>query len=121
MKYIYNSAKFNRKMCEIFEVAYTPSKPDRIQVDKINSIAPVNLGIDIGVVGKEPWNKGKKTGSLSDEHKLALSIAGKSYEKTQEHRKKLSESLKGNKNDIKPKSQEHKEKIRQSILKRKMK
>ena len=121
MKYIYTSAEFDRKLCELFEVNYVPSEMERIQLSKTKSTPPVNLGIDIGVSGKEPWNKGKKTGPLSDDHKTSLSIAAKAYTKTNEHKENLSKALKGNangKNNTKPKSDEHKEKIRQTLLKK---
>ena len=123
MKYIYTSAEFDRKLCELFEVDYVPSEMERIQISKTTSVAPVNLGIDIGVKGKDPWNKGIKTGTLTDEHKQALSIAAKAYTKTDEHRGNLAKALKGNtngKNNTKPKSDEHKEKIRQAILKKRI-
>lgn len=122
MKYIYTSAEFSRKLCELFDVEYVPCEPDRIQVKKIKSVSPVNLGIDIGVKGKDPWNKGKKTGPLSDDHKASLSIAAKAYTKTDEHKDNLSKALQGNtngRNNTKPKSEEHKEKIRQALLRKK--
>jgi hypothetical protein len=124
MKYIYITDKFNQNLCSLFDVEYTPEEMYRIPVEKDNSIMPVNMGIDIGVIGKEPWNKGKKTGSLSTDHKKALSIAAQGYIKSEEHCNKLAKSLKGNQNgkkNTKPKSEEHKEKIRQTLLKRNLK
>lgn len=121
MKYIYTSSKLERNLCNLFEIEYVPAKPERIEIIKTNSIPPINLGIDIGVIGKEPWNKGKKTGPLSEEHKAILSIANKGYIKGEEHRNNLSVSLRGNKNgknNTKPKTPEHREKIRQTLLKK---
>lgn len=121
MKYIYVTDKSNQNLCSLFDVEYAPMEIHRITVEKDSGILPVNIGIDIGVIGKDSWNKGKKTGSLSEDHKKALSIAAQDYTKTEEHRNNLSKALKGNQNgkrNTKPKSEEHKEKIRQSLLKR---
>lgn len=120
MKYIYITDKSNQNLCSLFGVEYTPEEMYRIPVEKDNSIMPVNMGIDIGVLGKDPWNKGKKTGSLSEDHKKALSIAAQDYAKTEEHRNNLAKALKGNqngKNNKKPKSEEHKMKLREVTLK----
>jgi hypothetical protein len=56
-------------------------------LEKLTTISPPNLGIDIGVFGKDPWNKGKKTGPLSESHKNALALAAKSHKRTEEHKK----------------------------------
>ena len=92
MKYLYISAEFDRKLCDIFEVNYFESETTRIPLEKVPSITPCNLGIDIGVLGKDPWNKGKKTGPLTESHKKALSIAAKGYKRTVEHQEKLTAS-----------------------------
>jgi hypothetical protein len=85
MKYVYITAEFNQKMCEIFEVDYTPTDTTRFLLNKTESIMPVNIGIDIGVFGKDPWNKGKNTGPLSESHRKSLSLAAKNYKRTPEH------------------------------------
>lgn len=85
MKYIYTSAEFDQKMCSIFNVDYVEKETTRISLEKITTIKPCNLGIDIGVFGKDPWNKGKKTRPLSESHKKALSLAAKSHKRTEEH------------------------------------
>jgi len=120
MKYIYVKDKFNQNLCSLFGVEYTPMELYRIPVEKNISIMPSNIGIDIGVKGQDPWNKGKKTGSLSEDHKKALSISAQEYTKTEEHRNNLAKALKGNQNgkkNTKPKSEEHKQKLREATLK----
>lgn len=117
MKYVYyTSPAVDKKLCELFDIHYVPSEVQRIEVEveRKTKVSPANLGIDIAVPGKPPWNKGKKTGPLSEEHKKALSIAATGYVKTAEHRRKLSISLAGNKNgkkNTKPKSDEHRRKL----------
>jgi hypothetical protein len=120
MKYIYITDEFNQKMCEAFDIEYHLTNTSRISVSKTESILPSNVGIDIGVPGKAPWNKGIKTGALSAAHKESLSIANKGHIKSAEHRLNLSKSLAGNingKNNTKPKSIEHRQKLRESTLK----
>jgi hypothetical protein len=85
MKYVYITAEFDKKMAEIFNIDYVPSEPVRIPINKVKSIMPSNIGIDIGAVGKDPWNKGKTTGPLSESHRKSLSIAAKKYKRTPEH------------------------------------
>jgi len=120
--YIYITPEFDKKMCEAFNVEYTPKEIQKIKLECTNkSLMPPNIGIDIGVKGKEPWNKGKKTGPLSQEQKDVLSLAAKGYNKTDQHKNNLSTALKGNQNgksNTKPKSDAHKQKIRESILKK---
>lgn len=55
--------------------------------------------------GKSPWNKDKKTGHQSEEHKKNLSEALKGKPHSENHKQKISESLKG-----KHKSEEWKQK-----------
>jgi hypothetical protein len=120
MKYIYATDKFNQNLCSLFDVEYTPMEIYRIPVEKNISIMPSNIGIDIGVKGQDPWNKGKKTGSLSEDHKKALSLSAQEYTKTEEHRNNLAKALKGNQNgkkNTKPKSEEHKQKLKEAAIK----
>ena len=53
-------------------------------------------------MARVPWNKGKKTGPLSEECKRKLSEALMGREFSDEHRQKISDALKG-----KPKSESH--------------
>lgn len=46
-------------------------------------------------LGKIPWNKGKKTGPLSEEHCKNLAISGKGKYFSTERRTNISKSLKG--------------------------
>lgn len=47
--------------------------------------------------GMPPWNKGLKTGPLSEDHKRKCSESGKQKIFTEEHKKNISKSLKGRK------------------------
>lgn len=65
MKYIFNAPTFNQKMCELFNVEDSGDYDD------------FKLPDDTKIL--EPWNKGLKTGSISNEHKQKIS---KSVRKT---------------------------------------
>jgi len=95
----------------------------------------------MGVKGQIPWNKGLKTGALSEEHREKIGISNRGKKRTEQQKKKYSESKMGDSNPIKrmdvrlkvgkslkgrkawnkgkklpPLSDEHKEKIRVSML-----
>jgi hypothetical protein len=121
MEYIYFHDSTNKLLCEVFGIEYHPIESYAIACEPItdNRIPPSNIGIDIGVIGKAPWNKGKKTGPLSEENKKALSIAAKRYTKTEEHKQNLSKALQGNtngKNNTGTKSEAHRQKLREASL-----
>ena len=66
------------------------------------------MGENNPMYGKEPWNKGREMSPLSDEHKNKISLSNKKLNRkmSDEHKKIISETLKG-----KPKSEQHKKKL----------
>lgn len=59
MKYIFNAPTFNQKMCELFDVEDSGNFDD--------------FELPSGVIVSEPWNKGLKTGPITQEHKEKIS------------------------------------------------
>ena len=79
--------------------------------DQKEQIRVRQSGVTNSMFGKEPWNKGKKLGPLTDDHKHKMSQSLKGTVFTEERIKNMSKGMQGI-----PKSEEHKEKIRQSRL-----
>jgi HNH endonuclease/NUMOD3 motif len=51
--------------------------------------------ISLSHMGKPAWNKGMKTGPMSDESRAKMSASGKGRKFSAEHKKRISEALKG--------------------------
>ena len=62
--------------------------------------------------GNIPWNKGKKLGPQSEEHKRKRSESLKGIKKSKDHKQKIRESMKGK--NTGPQSEEHKRKNSES-------
>ncbi len=71
--------------------------------EQIEKIRERQTGKTNSMYGKKPWNYGLKTGNLSEEHKIKISISNTGNKKSEITKEKISSSHKG-----KQKSEEHK-------------